>query len=72
MNKKFYTYQRHDNPNCGYGMTGEIIFGGEDGRELLFTPDDATRSFQVSAKDIFGLGKNWQEKLTIIIQARLQ
>ena len=61
-NKKFYAYQRRDNPNCGYGMTGEIIFGGEDGRELLFTPDDGTRSFQVSAKDIFGLGENWRKK----------
>jgi len=40
MNNKFYIYQRRDDLFCGYGMTGEVIFGGEDGHEILFCPDD--------------------------------
>ena len=64
MNNKFVMYQRRDNPNCGYGMTGEIIFGGEDGYEILFCPDDGTLAFQVDAEDVFGLEKNWKKKLT--------
>lgn len=62
MNNKFYIYQRRDDLFCGYGMTGEVIFGGEDGHEILFCPDDGTRSFQVSPKDIFGLDKDWKKK----------
>ena len=50
MNKKFAIYQGRDY----YGITGEILFGGEDGRETLFVPHDKkVDAFQVSKHDIF-------------------
>jgi hypothetical protein len=64
MKNKFYAYQCRDDEFCGYGMTGQIIFGGEDGYEILFCPDDGTSAFQVDEDDIFGLEKNWRKKLT--------
>ena len=62
MKNKFYIYQRRDNPNCGYGTTGEISFGGEIGFDILFSPDDGTSSFQVGESDIFGLAKDWRKQ----------
>jgi len=59
---KFYIYQCRDNPNCGYGTTGEISFGGEIGFDILFSPDDGTSSFQVGEDDIFGLAKDWRKQ----------
>jgi hypothetical protein len=62
MNKKFYIYQRRDNPKCGYGMTGYIMFGGDSGFDLLFIPDDGALAFEVSDADIFGLPKGWKKR----------
>lgn len=62
MNNKFYIYQRRDDPHCGYGMTGDIIIGGEDGFQILFCPDDGGLSFHAAERDIFGLRKDWKKR----------
>ena len=58
-NKKFAIYQGRDS----YGMTGEILFGGEDGREILFVPHDKkVAAFQVSKHDIFNFAEMRRQK----------
>lgn len=48
-------YQSRDNPNCGYGMTGQVISSRE---KLFFMPDDeGVPTFRVSQKELFGFTK---------------